>query len=113
MQLHELERDLGRERQKNQARDGRKGVPRAQGTTEKEKVDSCTKSKSESVGGYGGRPGREYEHEEERKLTVAVVTQVSANCHAYASTSKYSYDRASSISMPIPDSVPDKPRPVY
>jgi hypothetical protein len=43
MQLHELEKDLDRERQKNQARDGRKGVPRAQGTTEKKKVENCTK----------------------------------------------------------------------
>jgi hypothetical protein len=40
MQLHELERDFDPETQKNQERDGRKGVPRTQGTIGKKRVES-------------------------------------------------------------------------
>jgi hypothetical protein len=68
MQLHALERDFDRESQKNQARDGRKGGPRAQGTSEKKKVENCTKAERERERlRLRRKTGEKCEREEERK----------------------------------------------
>jgi hypothetical protein len=84
MQLHELERDFDLERQKNQARDGRKRVPRAQGTTEKKKVENCTKPEGKRLrrrteGKMRTRGGAKVERKRQRKeanMTVAVFATV-------------------------------------